>query len=363
MRFVKYIAFLLLVLFCLNSKGQDKIMQFNVGATYHYGFILAHRNDVRVLVNGYTRIGEFTLSKRFSGVNDWEQKYAYPYFGTSLLIFDFSNPEQLGKAASLMAFYLFPLAQSKRFEFSFKFGFGVGYVENIFDKKDNYKNFAVSMHFNGFAYGNLLARYTIKRKFFIGGGISFTHFSNAAAKKPNLGLNVPAINMGVGYRFVEKEKTKREENYVYKYNKKWNHDLLASFGRKSKEIESGEYGVFVLSYSATKHVAFKSKFGGGVDLFYNSALRGEEGGNGEELMSTGDILQLGANVSYTLQIDRLSIFFNQGIYLYSNYKDDGSLYHRIGLRYLAFENLILNLSMKTHFAIADHLEAGLGYRF
>jgi hypothetical protein len=208
-----------------------------------------------------------------------------------------------------------------------------------------------------------MARYTFKEKYFLSAGLSFSHFSNAAAKKPNGGLNIPAINAGVGYRFIEREKTIRGENYNYDYRKKWDHDLVIAFGRKSRSIESGKRAAFSTAYAASKHVSFKSKLGGGADLFYNSSHRGQEGSNGEELSSFSEVFQIGANISYTFQIDRLSIFVNQGIYVYTKYDEDGLIYNRFGFRYLVTKKLIINLSMKTHFAVADHVEWGIGYRF
>ena len=351
------------MLVCFHSNGQEKMMQYNASATYHYGFLIAHRAGFEVLVKGYTSIGEFTFSKRYTGTNDWEQKYADPYFGTSFMIFDFGNPEQIGKGVSLFAFYNFPLTQSKNFELTFRLGFGPGYVEKVFDKKENYKNHAVSTHINGFVNGNLMARYTVKERYYLSVGLSFSHFSNAAAKKPNGGLNIPAANIGVGYRFNEREKIIRGEDYDYDYLKKWDHDIVVGFGRKSRSIESGEYAAFSIAYAASRHVSFKSRLGGGADLFYNSSHRGQEGSNGEELTSVSEVVQIGANISYTLQIDKLSIFINQGIYVYTKYDQDGLIYNRFGFRYLVFEKLILNLSMKTHFAVADHVEWGIGYRF
>lgn len=360
---VKYIAFISTQWLFSQAIAQDKMMSWHSEINYHYGYIIAHRNDVAVLVKDYTRITEFNISRQFNGKEEWQEKYNYPYLGAGLMIFDFGNDEQLGKGISLMAFYTFPLVRSENFEFSFKLGFGPGYVEKVFDIEDNYKNFAVSTHFNGFAHGNFTGRFTVKDHLTLSAGLSINHFSNASAKKPNLGINIPALNAGIGYRFKETDRVVREENYSFVFNKKWNHDVILAAGRKRNSIEGDLFKTFSLSYSLTKHVSFKSKFGAGTDLFYNTAHEGEESGDGTEITTAADILQAGLHFSYALQVDDLSVFINQGIYLYSPYKEDGSLYNRFGIRYLLFEHLILNLSMKTHFAVADHVEMGLGYRF
>lgn len=358
----KYIAFILTLMVIFPIRAQEKIMGYNIGLTYHTGYIIAHRSNVEILVNDYSRIAEFSFSKRFNGKNEWQQKYAYPYLGGSVMFFDFGNPEQLGKGVSLMAFYNFPLAQSDNLEFNFKIGFGPGYVEKVFDKEKNYKNYVVSTHFNGFAFGNINARYTFADHFALSAGLSISHFSNASAKKPNLGMNIPAINTGVTYRFGEKDKIVRESNHAYQFPEKVFHDVIAGFGKTNKEIEGEVYPTFTLAYAATKHLSFKSKVGAGADFFYNSSLKDQNNPNGDEIITNFDVMQLGGNISYALQIDDLSIFINQGIYIRTKYKEDGLFYNRFGVRYLAWKSVILNLSMKTHFAVADYVEFGLGYR-
>lgn len=360
---LKYIAFISTIFWTFTSFGQDKIMSFNAGATYHAGYIIAHRNDVAVLVKDYTRAVELSFSKRFNGEKDWEYKYARPYFGGSLMYFDFGNPEQLGKGFSLFGFYNFPLTQGENFELNFKLGFGPGYVEKVFDKDENYKNFAVSTHFNGFAYGNLNARYTFADHYALNLGISISHFSNAAAKKPNLGMNIPALNLGMVYRFHEVEKIERDVNFKAEVNKDWIHEVIVSGGRTSKSILGENYPTFSAVYDVSRHVSIKSRFALGADIFCNTALVDENNPKGDEIENNMDATQIGTHFGYYLQVDKLAIFINQGVYLRSKYKEDGFLYNRFGFRYLAWEGVIFNISMKTHFAVADHVELGLGYRF
>ena len=62
-------------------------------------------------------------------------------------------------------------------------------------------------------------------------------------------------------------------------------------------------------------------------------------------------------------IDRLAVVMVLGTYAYSKAKEDGPIYDRIGLRYYCKNNLIVNFSLKTHFANADFLDFGIGYQF
>lgn len=362
MRSLKYIAIILSLLWPQLPKAQESFRPLAAGVTYHYGFILAHRNDVKSLVTDYTRITEFSFIKQFNGDNDWHIKYAYPYFGLSLMHFNFGNPEHLGNGFALMAFYNFPLIRKGDFEFLFKLGFGPGYIEKVFDREDNFQNVALSTHFNGFAFGNFNMQYTFNKRILASAGFSISHFSNASAQKPNLGINIPALNAGIAYRFNETEKKGRDENYTFEYDKKWNHDLIFSFGRNRKEIGGDQFIATDLTYNYSRLFGFKTRLGIGADLFYNSAHENYTTDGGDYLKNGSDVLQGGLHLAYTLQVDQLGVYVNMGAYLYDKYKDDGPIYHRFGIRYWLMEKFILNLSMRTHWAVADHVELGVGYR-
>jgi hypothetical protein len=363
MKLLKYIAFALFLISVSQSRAQESMRQYEAGMTYHYGYILAHRDNVKALVKDYTKILEVSLFKQGNGDKDWHVKYNYPYFGISTMFFDFGNPEQLGKGFSLMAFYNFPLIRKRNFEFLFKLGFGPGYIEKVFDRVENYGNIVVSTHWNGFAFGNFNMRYKIKNRIVASAGLSVSHFSNASASKPNLGVNIPALNAGVTYKFGEVEKSDRSAGYVYEYSKDWSHDVIFAFGRKRQTIGGDMYKVFDVAYSYSKLFGFKTRLGFGADMFYNESHKGFESEDGMILESNGDIFQGGLNIGYALNISDLNIFVNMGAYLYDQYKEDGPIYHRFGMRYLMYDHFILNLSMKTHWAVADHVEMGLGYRF
>jgi hypothetical protein len=339
-------------------------MRYGSALTVHRGYIYSHRNNMDVLVKGYTTIVEANFEKQFNGENDWEVKYGYPTMGGGILLYDFGNEEMLGKGVSLIAYYKFPVVNLGNFSLNAKAGFGPGFIQKVWDREDNYKNYAVSTHLNGFAYVNFLADYRISDHLGVNGGLSITHFSNAAAKKPNLGINILSLNGGVNYRFHPVEKKTRPADHEFVYSKKWEQDVLLTLGRKQSSIGDEKYSkVFVASYDIGKHVSFKSKFGGGIDAFYNEAHKSTGPNDEKNLTTTPDVLQIGAKLSYTLQVSQFAFILNYGFYVYDKYKDDGSMYHRMALRYTFFEKMHVQLGLKTHWAVADHVEWTLGYRF
>jgi len=361
----KYIAFLISLLLLSDlSTAQESSYKFEAGAQYHYGFLWGHRNSIEVLTKGYSNTLELSFYKKFTGDNDWELKYRYPSLGGSFFYFDFGNPEQLGYGYSLAAFYDFPLAGSEKASLSFKVGIGPGFVTKFFDRVDNLKNWGLSTTVNGFVNLSLKGNFKITDHVKAVTAIALSHFSNASYKKPNLGINLPSVTAGLLYSFEPTELTPRKEKSEYSFVKKWNHDVLFSYGSKEKNpIGGSSHNVFSLSYAASRHVSFKSRLGAGLDIFYNTAHKGEEDENNEIITDPADILQMGISVTYSLQVSKLAIFISPGYYFYTPYINDGNVYSRMGLRYLLLDHLILNVSMKTHYAVADHVEYGIGYRF
>jgi hypothetical protein len=122
-----------------------------------------------------------------------------------------------------------------------------------------------------------------------------------------------------------------------------------------------KYVTLVVSALAERRVSYKSAFGLGLDGFYDSSLRLLIQQRTDAMPSPSGVMQLGAVFSYSLFFDRFALKIQQGYYLLDSRRLNGSLYHRVGLRYDFSKHLYAQLSLKTHFAKADYGELGIGY--
>ena len=80
-----------------------------------------------------------------------------------------------------------------------------------------------------------------------------------------------------------------------------------------------------------------------------------------EVIRARQAIQVGALFSYSMFFDRFALKMQQGYYVVDAQRLNGSLYHRIGLRYALARNFYTQLTLKTHFAKADYGELGIGY--
>ncbi len=195
------------ILFPLFLNAQEN---FNNGTwisgNAHYGFIIPHNEVLLYLTQGHIYGGEINFYKITSGKKQWQKDYKNPEIGLNAYYIYLSNPAQLGFGASINPYINFPLARTKRFALKFKTAVSFGYISKTFDKVNNFKDYAIGSHINGYVNLRLNAHYSFCKNYRAEFGIGMSHFSDGAAKIPNLGINLPELNAGITYRISENPK-------------------------------------------------------------------------------------------------------------------------------------------------------------
>jgi hypothetical protein len=192
-------------------------------------------------------------------------------------------------------------------------------------------------------------------------GIRMTHFSNGAFQLPNQGTNNLGWFIALSHRQFHNTPLKGN---IEEFTKTWNTSNSLVVGFKEISPPMGKkYPSITFQTLQERHFTYKSSLGVGLDLMYNSSLKTLLERYSEESISSKDVFQIGGVLSYAMHFDRFKLIMQQGFYLKSKWKSDGSLYHRVGLRYAVNDHLGLQLALKTHFAKADHGEIGLIYQW
>jgi hypothetical protein len=354
-----------IILFHFSLQAKDTL-SVNIGVKGHHGIILIHRENMAHLAKGRPHFFEISTSSRVSGNKNWHQVYNKPEVGFSLLYCNLQNPTQLGYGIAAFPHINFPLNKREFLNLNLRLGIGIAYVSRIFHHIENHKNNAISTHLNGSINFQLENTINITNRLSMRNGIGFTHFSNGAYRMPNLGINLATLNSGLHYQFGQTKTPARIETQPSReiVKKTANFSVIGTVGFKSLYVLSPVYPVYTLRSSYDKMVSDKSAFGVGFDVVYNSSLT-------EKLMrmegisvnSMREIIQPGINLSYALVVDNLSIYINKGVYLTQVDKQAGLFYHRIGMKYRCNNRIVANVSLKSHFAVADHFEYGIGYSF
>lgn len=359
--FFKYQLFLGIFFCSYTSFSQQTVPQFGVEQTMHFGSILPHRPLVNAVVEGHSFIYEFSFYKNTLGKKQWQQFYNYPKIGVSAMMLQLGNKEKLGNSYGVFPYIEFPMS-NKKIQWNIRFGYGLGYIEKPFDRETNFKNTVIGSTYNALINLNSLWRIKLNKHISTSAGISLVHFSNGSFTRPNLGINIFSLNAGLAYNFGKKNDLIRAE--LPDREKNWNKIIVVNTGIKEiPPVEGPKFMVYTTSFNLIKSFSNKSSYGFSADLFYNSSLERLLSEENNEPTSNSDNIRAGLAFIYSLDVGRISYMIQMGGYLRTTFKEDGYVYHRITSRYYINENMFVNLGLKTHWAVADFIEFGVGYKF
>jgi len=364
----RYLLPVITCIVCSTFPGlaQDAVKEnyFNhasVVGRIHYGFLLAHRPRIEHLVR-HTYGFEISLSRQTNGSKLWQQYYRYPQTGFTYIFLNFNDPGVLGYAHGFMAFINLPLVIKEQYRFSFRMASGLGYVTRKYERVENYKNDVIGSNLNAALQFNFENRFRLSRHLLFNFNIGLTHFSNGSFRVPNLGINNPSANAGLTYQVHPSPELIRSD--LPAIDKRIQVDVLYAAGIKENYPPEGQkFFAHTLSSTAMKAVGHKVRLGLGLDIFYDLGLRRQFEWEGKPITNDSKMLRSGIHFDHELMIENLSVLVQMGAYWLDQYKGDGSLYHRIGFKYSVSRHLFINLTLKTHWAKADYVETGLGWKF
>lgn len=296
-----------------------------------------------------------------NGTKSWHVNYRKPQVGISVRGIDLSNPKILGYGFGVASFFSVPVILKKRVSWCLEMAAGLGYLTRKFDYQSNYKNIAIGSNINAFAFLGTKLSYQISTNLYATSSLSFNHFSNAAYSLPNLGLNYPMASLGAGWLLNPRKKSEPYSGPIDKVKSYWSASV--AFGIKElPKPRNKKFTVFSTSFERITGLNKKSSLLLGMDMFYNSGLKAQQEFNSEKI-SAIENLQIGIHVGYQIHIDKFSALIATGAYAKSSYKQDGYVYHRVGMRYFFNEHLGAQLTLKTHLFKADFFELGTAFRF
>ena len=364
---LKILTYLFLIVTCF-AHAQERMTgtkDFYIKVAPTYGFIFEHKSTIGNLVKGYIPGIEVDFVKPTTGSKRWHRENNFPEVGLSFNFIDFANPKQLGYCYALSPYIEVPLNKKVRASRPvLRICWGVSYLTKKFDIDNNPKNIAIASHWNTFVQWKVLWHLNLSNKFRLEPGLSFAHASNGRSQVPNLGLNVVSLNMGLTYK-INGEVVKSDlidSGSVWKSK----HEILVWDAAGFNEHEPpGGPKYFSNTFGANYYYNVRNthKWGAGFDVCYDTQNEYHLRTSGNPANGWTDILQLGVKACYAYNVGQISFPIEMGYYAISKPKEDGPIFHRIGIRYYCKNGLMVNFTMKSHWAVAAHFDYGLGYRF
>ena len=350
----------------LSVRAQDSIpvlkQPLSVELKSHYGFFLTSKPKAVYLRDSYSSFGEISISRQTCGSAYWQQANNYPRIGIAAFYGNTGSRQYIGHMAGVFPFVNFTLHRGAGFRLGFRLGTGMAWVEKPYNVNTNYKNLMLSTHLNSCISMLMEAEARLSTHWAVNGGLSFTHISNGLWQVPNLGLNIPALSLGLRYQLIEMPPYRRHTAPVVNKKMHWQVFLTGAI-KQNDWLESPKAFVTTISTELMFHKKNNDEWGAGLLLTDDPSLAKEKlNAPILEFDNSKPKLQAGIYGCYEHNIGRVSIPLQLGAYVYNNYPIT-SLFQIIGIRYAVNSHLKALLQLKTHMGKADHIDWGLGYRF
>ena len=146
------------------------------------------------------------------------------------------------------------------------------------------------------------------------------------------------------------------------FQKKSSYELFfAGFIKQIYPALGSNYFAGTISGNYLYQSSVKSEWAAGLDLFYDASLLPKLENN--DLYNTQfDVFRAGVHGGYHLVVGDFTTGLEIGIYVYDKWKEDGLSYHRVVMNQKISKHMFLCLNLKSHYAKADFIELGVGWR-
>lgn len=351
-----------------NSQAQNLTSErkepWSYGVNGYYGALFRYRGGLPPL-NFTNPVGvELYANRHTVGNRPWEVKYRYPQIGFAFSYYNYGVPDELGEAVSLTSYLDNVLLQGRKNSLRFNLGTGLVYSSRHYEPVTNEANKAIGNSISFSLRGTLRYEFPLSRHTYMNVNLAFRHFSNGGLNKPNNGMNFPLLGVGVRYQPREVQPVPATTGDVQPEIDKHVHlHLRLAAGVKEVLWVDTKHPVYTVSVFASKKLSRTNVLLIGADGFHDSALR-------EEFVNVGlpvpdgelDMKMAGITLGHELQLNRLSIVFQQGRYIYQPLQLFPDYYQRYGLKYALTKNLSANVMLMAHRRTANVIEWGAGWQ-
>lgn len=334
-----------------------------VGAYGQGSFIVAHTEAVKHLAVSHPTGLELNLQRQTNGSEPWHAWYRYPRIGLALVYYDYHNPV-LDRSYAATVYVGKSLLRTPRQELNFRLGTGVAYFTKPFDLETNHKNSIVSSRLN--ATMQMRLEYDVAVAEYVGllVGLGLNHYSNGATAKPNFGVNLPTLYLGVNYHqqrpFVPVATTADAMPADI------GHDFFnvsTSVGFKQRNpVDLRKYLVQSVSVLGGRRVSRKSNLLIGLEGFYDRSLLPQLRDTASTSDKLPDVKKASVVLGHELLFGRLALVTHLGFYFYNPYKSSTFYYERLGLKYHFTNRVFGAVDLKVHRAAADVIELKVGLK-
>lgn len=365
---------LLSILICstqvsVAQEDSKKSNNFQIELRTNYGFFIHHHLEMTRFPARFPSF-ELSFQQATYGKKDWQAYFNYPIIGITAYYSSLGNTDVIGQAVALYPFINFPFNKSKINTVSFRFGVGLGYLTKKYDRHENFQNTSIGSHFNAAISLSLEYRRRIAKRYDIAAFIGLTHFSNGSSRCPNNGINMAQCGLSAACLINEPQEYIPKRLSDNKQYKKWNLKTMSyyfGFSYSFKDIDecigyNKTFSVYNLYVNIFKQISRLNKIGVGLDLAYDTSDKTALLYDGISYSNDFQLIKTGINIAYELMMDNTSFIINMGYHITGKEMDGGKIYQKLSLKQNISKHLFACIGLTTHFARADYIGFGLGFK-
>lgn len=302
----------------------------------------------------------------------WQKVHPRLRISFTTHVLNLGNPEVLGFGLGQTVDLNIPIwTISDKFMLSLKYGTGIGFVSKPYDRSSNPENNAIGSQLNNITRLLLRADFVGQKDLIPFVSFSYTHFSNSRVRVPNLGVNIPAIGIGVRWK-NNPEKASPPSLLELPLNQ---HFMSVRLGWGAATVPASHgpvYPVYVgaIAYNRTlPNLRYRWKVG--LESFVSYASYAILKDYDQPLPqtawnATGVIVFVGGE----LLLGRFSSVAHLGPYVKTAFQMNYALYTKLGVKYHLFNTYndirhqpFIGVYMHAHSGESDFLELGMGWNF
>jgi hypothetical protein len=305
---------------------------------------------------------EAIYSSDFSGWSSMDSGYRHLRWGTGITYFDLGNKSLNGEIIAGHIHVEANLKKRKHFQAAIRFGSGVGYLTRPYNFNTNKKNKAIGSKLNGNIQLMYKAYFDITPKTALTLGAGITHYSNGNFKRPNLGINIMHLNLGICRKIKIVQKQSRVLPELFPEN---GFEILAAYANKEISVaDTRRFNIFSTSllyyfkhnktrnWRAGPEVFFDKTYP--YSLFQPSTL---------DNVKLAKMTEIAVKIGHEFIFGRAAIVTDLGTYVYRPSLYKKRVYFAIGFNYFFNRGVVVQTRLKSHMAVADYFYWGAGYRF
>jgi hypothetical protein len=365
---LKRLPFIFLLLVAFVLKSQDSTSSRNSGLHKGFqvnlfpGFLIAHR-EYMANMEAHAFGFEIIYSSNTTGWRQADEGYRHLRWGTGLTYFNLGNKNLNGEVYAWHIHVEANLKKREHFQSVIRFGSGVGYLTKPYNMTNNRKNKAIGSKLNGNMQLLYKAYFDLTKRTSLVLGLGVTHYSNGNFKRPNLGINIMHLNMGISQKFnFARPAITRTLPELFPRN---GFEILAAYANKEISVaDTRRFNIFSTSllyyfrHNTTRNwrvgteVFFDKTYP--YSLFQPSTLQN---------VKLAKMTEIAIKAGHEFIFGRLAIVTDLGTYVYRPNQYKKRVYFAIGFNYFFNRGVVLQTRLKSHMAVADYFYWGAGYRF